>query len=187
MLALSDPVSFTLNQLSWQCEEGRLREPSCLRCCQTLSVFRSTAKLRSTWAPLLEPRPVYTDVENKRNISWNEILQFELISFHNRIVLKGLYFCLVFLLCSINFFLSFIILFKIQKHSWFFMIVFHVAWLFCFCYCNLKTSKKIIKWGVLLVQATLLNGHWCVNMSCSFAYSCGIIIIMILEPFLQLS
>ncbi len=58
-------------------------------CRQLFSVFRLTAKLRSTCAPLLEPRTVYTDVENKRSIPWNEILQFQLISFHNRIALTG--------------------------------------------------------------------------------------------------
>ncbi len=89
MPVLSEPVSFTLNQLCWQCEEGRLREPSCLGSRQLFSVFSLTPKLRSTCAPLLEPCTVYTDVENKRSTPWNESLQFQIISFHNRIALTG--------------------------------------------------------------------------------------------------
>lgn len=121
MPALSEPVSFTLNQLCWQCEEGRLGEPSCLGCRQLLSVFRLTAKLRSTCAPLLEPRTVYTDVENKRNISWNEILRFELMSFHNRITLKGPYFCH----SSVAIFFTFTCLVKVSYIKYIHKVVFN--------------------------------------------------------------
>ncbi len=41
------------------------------------------------WDQPALPCTVYTDVENKRSIPWNETLQFQIISFHNRIALTG--------------------------------------------------------------------------------------------------